>query len=255
MLGLRKRIRIWRLGKAQAWLRAHIWFGLLSYPMIFFHSGWKFGHGLSWWLMLLFTLVFISGVVGVVLQYLVPRYLLRSIPAEATFEQIPTVIEFLRREADQLITSVCGPVEGLALADGPIDGSRSIAKVKREGSVQGKVVRSRARVSGLVEGAEPLKKFYLHEVRPFLVARFQSGSVLATPKGAVAIFQHAQALVPQRLHETIDDLQSICEERRELAIQERLHFWLHGWLFVHIPISYGLLLLSLYHAIFALLYY
>ena len=41
----------------------------------------------------------------------------------------------------------------------------------------------------------------------------------------------------------------MCEERRQLAAQERLQRWLHGWLLVHVPLSYALLLLSTVHAV------
>ena len=45
LLSLRKRFPVWRMGRAQSWMRGHLWLGLLSYPIIFFHSGFSFGHG------------------------------------------------------------------------------------------------------------------------------------------------------------------------------------------------------------------
>src|SRR5688572_15867582 len=40
LLGVRKRLfRTWRFGRAQAWLRAHLWLGLLSLPLLCFHGG------------------------------------------------------------------------------------------------------------------------------------------------------------------------------------------------------------------------
>jgi len=41
---------------------------------------------------------------------------------------------------------------------------------------------------------------------------------------------------------------------RQLAVQVRLHHWLHGWLLVHVPLSMALLLLSVVHAIVTLRY-
>ena len=35
LLGLRKKFPIWRVGRAQAWMRGHLWLGLLSFP---YHS-------------------------------------------------------------------------------------------------------------------------------------------------------------------------------------------------------------------------
>ena len=48
----------------------------------------------------------------------------------------------------------------------------------------------------------------------------------------------------EEVGDIIDELQAICEERRQLAVQRRLHHWLHGWLLIHVPLSYALLLLS-----------
>jgi hypothetical protein len=49
-------------------------------------------------------------------------------------------------------------------------------------------------------------------------------------------------------------LQTCCDERRQLGEQERLHRLLHGWLFLHVPLSVALLLLGLAHAVLSLYY-
>jgi len=46
------------------------------------------------------------------------------------------------------------------------------------------------------------------------------------------------------LHSTIADLETICEEKRQLDQQRKYHLVLHGWLLVHIPLSYAVLLLE-----------
>ena len=56
----------------------------------------------------------------------------------------------------------------------------------------------------------------------------------------------------QTLHSSVDDLENICEEKRQLDQQSRLHKVLHGWLLVHIPLSYALLVLGAVHAVMAL---
>ena len=47
LLGARKKVPVWRLGRAQAWMRGHLWLGLISFPLILFHSGFHFGVGLT----------------------------------------------------------------------------------------------------------------------------------------------------------------------------------------------------------------
>jgi hypothetical protein len=49
-------------------------------------------------------------------------------------------------------------------------------------------------------------------------------------------------------------LEDICEEERQLRRQTRLHHWLHGWLMLHVPLSFALLLLGCVHAFMALRY-
>ena len=48
------------------------------------------------------------------------------------------------------------------------------------------------------------------------------------------------------------DLRAIVDERRELERQRRLHLWLHAWLFVHVPLSYAMLVFTVWHIIGAL---
>jgi hypothetical protein len=69
-----------------------------------------------------------------------------------------------------------------------------------------------------------------------------------------AVFSHIKMLVPPTLHATLAQLEELCEERRQLAMQVRLHHWLHGWLIVHLPAAAALLVLSVIHAVASLYY-
>lgn len=252
LLGLRRKVRVWRIGRAESWLRAHIWLGLLSFPIILFHSGLSFGNHLTLWLMILFSIVMVSGIVGLILQNVVPKMMVTRVQAESTYEQIPHVIGVLKNEADQMVSKVCGPLGNEVQSDEQkLPGEAGHASVKKDGAVQGKVVKAKGKSTGPLEGSGPLKTFYLAEVQPFLGENFQTGSKLATPRSSLALFEHTRALIPEPLHETLKDLESVCDERRQLALQERLHFWLHSWEFIHVPLSYALLAMSLVHAIVA----
>jgi hypothetical protein len=61
-------------------------------------------------------------------------------------------------------------------------------------------------------------------------------------------------LFPQAAWAPIAALEDVCEEKRQLDDQVRLHHWLHGWLLVHLPLSAALLLLAFVHALIALRY-
>src|SRR5207249_2123606 len=43
LLGARKKVRTWRLGRASTWLKGHLWLGLLSVPLILYHGGFARG--------------------------------------------------------------------------------------------------------------------------------------------------------------------------------------------------------------------
>src|SRR5579863_8339615 len=67
LLGARKKVPVWRLGRAQTWMRGHLWLGLLSFPLILFHGGFAYRGPLTALLMLLLLVVIVSGLVGAVL--------------------------------------------------------------------------------------------------------------------------------------------------------------------------------------------
>ena len=95
---------------------------------------------------------------------------------------------------------------------------------------------------------------YMTDIRPFLALRLPRTGRLFPPRLGEAVFLYLRMELPAALGEVVDDLQAICEERRQLAVQVRLHHWLHGWLLVHVPLSMALLLLSVVHAIVTLRY-
>jgi len=102
------------------------------------------------------------------------------------------------------------------------------------------------------EERAPLRKFYLSEMRPFLEQPKLRGSRLCDADKAHGAFSGLRTLMPQAAQATVQDLEEICDESRQLVRQERLHHLLHGWLLVHIPISLALILLGAVHAVMAL---
>ena len=112
LLGARKKVPVWRVGRAQAWMRGHLWLGFLSFPLIFFHSGFRFGVGLTRGLMWLFVVVFVSGIVGAVLQHFMPRLTTQRIPLETIYEQIGRVRSQLVAEAQTLVEEASAALGG-----------------------------------------------------------------------------------------------------------------------------------------------
>jgi hypothetical protein len=254
LLGARKRVPVWRLGRAQAWMRGHLWLGLLSLPLIFFHGGFHFGGTLTRVLMWLLIITVSSGVFGAALQHYLPCMMTSDVPLETIYAEIANVRKLLREEADHDVEGLCGPL-GLAKSAkdagqraGGFTALRPIATAR-----SGVAVAAATEILLLSEEeSAPLRRFYVDEMRPFLEAPKRRGSRLANEVSARSAFAGLRTLLPPTAHSALDDLQDICDEARQLSRQERLHHWLHGWLLLHIPLSLALILLGAIHAVMAL---
>lgn len=214
-----------RLGRSQFWMKAHIWLGLLSLPLALFHSGFGLGGPLEFSLMLFVFVVWGSGVFGLILQQFLPSMLTKSLSVEAMAAYVDAVCLRLQQNADKAVLGLCGSLFEEQPAEKP--------------------------------GAESLRAFYLNTVRSFLDARpprevRQSG--LAGKASAEALFEAQKKGTSNKIDEILDLLNRLCHERRELLLQTRLHGWLHGWLWIHVPLSMTLLVLLAIHIGSVLMY-
>lgn len=236
LLGARKKVPTWKIGRASTWLKGHIWLGLLSVPLILYHASFRLGGLLeqSLWAALFFVIA--SGIFGMVMQAKLPRTMSMRVPLETIYEQIPHVCKVMQVQADELVTSVCG------LLDVPSPFGEE-GETKRKG----KVPEAKA-------GSEPLKKFYLDEVRPFLGETYLRSSALSISSTAQSRFAQMGKRLGPDFEPVLDGLERSCEERRQFAQQVWLHHWLHGWLFLHIPLSFALLGLGIAHVVLTLYY-
>lgn len=243
-LGVRKKLPVWRIGRAQTWMRGHLWLGLVSLPLILLHGGFAWQGPLTAVLMSLFLFVIVSGVAGAAFQHYLPRIMTVRVPMETIYEEIPHVRIQLREEAEKLVVSICGPLE---------DGSAAPAPKRLEDRHAG----DRA-VTTIVEVEQEEKvRFrdtYVNTMRPFLEHPDAPGIALADGKRAGELFESLRRLLPGQLHPALADLENICEEERQLSLQMRVYRWLHGWLLIHVPLSIVLLVLGGVHAIMALRY-
>jgi hypothetical protein len=254
LLGARKRVPVWRLGRAQAWMRGHLWLGLLSLPLILLHGGFHFGGTLTRVLMWLLIITVASGVFGAALQHYVPRTMTKDVPLETIYAEIANVRKLLREEAEHEVEAICGSLgldktsQGAGQRAGGFTAMRPMTTAPA-----GAAVAPATEILLLSEEeAAPLRRFYLHEMRPFLEEPNQRWPRLADADKARSEFGGLRTLLPQAAHATLEVLQDICDEARQLSLQERLHHWLHGWLLLHIPLSLALILLGAIHAVMAL---
>jgi hypothetical protein len=268
LLGARKRVPTWRVGRAQAWMRGHLWLGFLALPMIVFHGGFHFGGTLTRVLMWLLIITVVSGVFGAALQHYIPRVMTTDVPLETIYDEISRVRTLLREEAERAIESLCGNLglvrsssnEGLRA--GGFTAVRTISAsavpLRTSAAVSAGASAAVAAAPEIIllseEESAPLRRFYLNDMRPFLERPKERGQRLGDTAKAGSAFAGLRTLLPATAHATLSDLEDICDEARQLTRQERLHHWLHGWLLLHIPLSLALILLGAIHAVMALRY-
>jgi hypothetical protein len=242
LLAARKKVRTWRIGSAQVWMRMHIWLSLMAVPCIWFHSGFHLGGGLTTLLMILFYIVIASGIVGLILQQFLPATMTQRVPLETIHFQIEHVASGLAADAYEQVASVTGPIAEAAEEQERLRGEEEIVKL-RPGYWK-TVARLRPAETPAPE-ANDLKAFYLSSVRPY---------VRGIGKGPLPDFQALLRRAPEEWLSRVEKLQAICEEVRQLAVQKRLHALLHNWLFFHAPVSFAMFVLAGFHAVLALSY-
>jgi hypothetical protein len=232
LLAVRKKSVRLRLGSLSWWLRGHLWLGLLSVPLIFYHAAFRWGGTLEILLWITLGVVIASGFVGLVLQNILPRMMWLQLPAEIIPDQLAQVCHGLATRADEAV----------------IDGCQSAA-------METALARSPAELAAApAEPAVWLAGFYLHNVREFLDSAAAVDSPLASEQQSQLMFERARSLLPFDYHMTLDKLEQACDERRQLSRQERLYRLLHGWLRIHVPFSIALFVFIVVHVITALYY-
>jgi len=235
LLSVRKRFPIWRIGRARIWMKAHLWLGFLALPLVLFHAAFQARGLLATVLMLLTVVVVVSGVFGAWLQHTLPSRMFREVPYETIYDQIGVIRTQLADEAQQHATNV----------------TQMLAPARGAGAT---VVLTMLTVPELGEEVAAFDLFYQSQVAPYLRAERKDATKMTLYDRTVAKqeFENYRILFPQAAWPPIAALEDVCEEKRQLDHQVRLHHWLHSWLLVHLPVSAALLLLACIHAVVAL---
>ena len=236
LLGARRNLPTWPLGRIQSWLRAHIWLTVFTIPLVIFHCGWQGGGVMTQILLWLYGFVMISGFWGLFLQNVVPRLMRGELSEEVIFEQIPFVRTRLIAEAEAIRNDLAREQEANESA-GPAHEAGGVAT-----AVHGPV-------------AATVIHFAEQEVLPYLASTAPRHAALRAKQTSDGQFRLLRLQLPEPLHAPLFRLQELCDEKRRLDLQTRLHYWLHGWLLFHAPASIGLVFLTIVHAVVATIYY
>lgn len=287
LLGVRKKMPILRIGNVQRWLRAHIWLTLLTVPLILLHSGFHIGGPMTTLLMVLYAIVMLSGIYGLALQHRMPTLMKERLPAEIVYEQIPNIRAQLCAAAEKLHKAYQRTAEqgtsrrspraaaptALAAAAIPDVSEHAVLKTPSAlekpmggATIRGTPVAPAAITNSDITETGPdvfsdpaseatLTMFIERQLLPYLSAKRGEKLRLGNAREADEIFRHLQMRVAGAYQPRVAEMQGWCDERRLLDMQTKLQHWLHGWLFVHVPLSFLLLIMTAWHAFVTLFNY
>jgi len=254
-----------RLSNAQTWMKAHLWLGLLSLPLALMHSGFQLGGTFTTTLGVTFLVVIASGMYGLIVQNILPRMLVDLVPDETIHSQIGEVSRQLALEAWR-ISSLHG------MAELPAERREKLG-VAMDSSGERAILGAARRVGTIIERsphperdlpftratagpAAALKAALEQEIEPFLLTGRSPGGWLTTAQRIEWYFEELRRQIGSaEAHPAIEAIAQLCQRRRQFNLQRKLHFWLHGWLAAHLPLSAALLVLLLGHIYFALRYH
>lgn len=228
-LGVRKKQRLRPIGSVRLWLKAHIWLTILTIPLVLFHCGFHVGGRHAAWLMALYFVVMASGFIGLALQQFMPRLMKDRLPREVVFEQIPHLRGQLFAAAAEIRQSLRAIERGA-----PAAAKHAVIAVAGDPSVR------------------VLAQFLDEECLPYLAAPRGHRLRLGDANLAAGIFRTVKANVAAEWEPKVAALEQWCDERRWMDVQTRYQHWLHGWLIVHVPASFALLVFTAWHAWVAL---
>jgi len=206
----RKKLPFLPLGKAETWLQIHIYLGFFTVVLFLIHLNFRAPHG--WFEMTLawlFALVSASGVVGLIFSRTLPRRLATR-GGEVIFEKIPALRHALKSEAENLALG--------AEAKSPIIAEyypkRLATFFSGPGNFWLHLAESRRPVSALLAELEDLRRFANETERA-----------------------------------TLDKISALVRQKDGLDYHRALQLALRLWLFVHIPLTYGLLIFTALHIV------
>ena len=207
--GVRKRRYKSSLGTLENWLHAHIYLGILVFFIILFHSGFRFHDRVATAALILLALVFVSGIIGVLLYTYVPP-LLTDVESKLSAEQISSQINQLAQV-----------IRRLAADKSPAfrDYSLNLLRMEQPKSLAGWRIMAPALSPRARTVATPL-----------------ASDLELIPLGERAEFIQLLALANQ-----MKDL------RETLIHKQRYINIMAAWLYVHVPLSFAMLVAIFAH--------
>ncbi len=229
-LGIRKKWRRLPIGRVEHWLRAHLWLTVLTLPLVAFHCDFRTGREHTLWLLVLYEIVMVSGLLGAALQHFLPQRMKERLPREVVFETIPALRSDLQQAAQRLRAAI-------------VERDRLPVSAPAHRGEEGATERA-----GDHESAQVLLQCLDDHCERYLAADRRARHHLSDERVAQDVFRMVRLNVLPRWREEVDQIETWCRDRRTMDLQAKYQHWLHGWLLVHVPASFALLVFALWHA-------
>lgn len=209
---LRKRVPFLRLGSVRLWLQLHLYIGVFSGALFLVHCGGAWPGGLFNQLLAgSYVIVFLTGVLGLWISRAFPK-MLTVAGYETPYERIPYARRSLREQAEDLV---------LAGVDG--------------------------------QTSPVLADFYTRRLGIFFTKPCDLWAHLRQSNAPKAVFasqfEEVQRYAKKSERELLDQLRNLVSQKHLLDYQYALQTTLRVWLFVHVPLSYSLLIFSVVHLV------
>ncbi len=258
LLWPRKYFRRLRLIPARHWMAAHIWLGIASMPLAILHSGFHLGGTLPTVFLLFFALTILSGIYGLVMQHVIPKLMLRSVPAETIYSQIDHVSELGIQHLRQAITAACGSRDkDDDIYDNepalPEQSMIVVGAIREIGLVRGKTLETKLVVRNPADRSVLWTAF--DELAPFLAHGKRAKSAFVSPAYTSRWFSDLRRACTEESEIVIASMHEYFVQRQQFDFQRSLHHWLHAWLPIHIGLSVAVTVLLVVHIFTALMYW
>ena len=207
---VRKKLTYPPLMRSSTWLQLHIYTGLASGGVFILHAGLRWPTGfIETMLAVLYWATFVSGVCGLLISRAFPRRLTAR-GEQVIFERIP---QFRRQLADE--------------------------------------ARQLALEAGRESGTSTLGEFYDRELAAFFFApRNRLAHLMQSDAPAMRTRRRFEAMrryLTAEEQTSADAIAALAEVKHGLDYQHAMQSVLKGWLFIHIPLTYMLLLAAAAH--------
>lgn len=217
LFNARKRVPFLPLLSAAVWLQFHVYAGLFSGALFLIHIAFAWPTGtFETALAAVFSLTFLSGLFGLFISRTIPKRLTRR-GEQVIFERIPALRRTIMERAEELVER-----------DVTESGARAVADYY-EGN---------------------LRTYFLGG-RHFLAHLLQSNA----PRHRIVTSMESQKrYLGEDERAVMDELRTLVEQKDDLDFQHACQMLLKFWLFVHIPLTFSLLIFAAVHTLLVLIY-